>query len=970
MSTHTLYPFSDNILRGGIHVGDSNQPAGAPTVRIANSTDANDRFKTITLVNVSPLHGETIASAVLRYKPTAVTGMVPELSLEANGQWRGEASTHWSGWENETKTFTGTTLPATPEVGGQFDIDVTAAFASAVANTHTDMVLVISPAAFDGEPDFDIEMHSRDAANSADRPVLLVTTGTGQRLVLFDGALTAASTASGYSAADLTAGATGGGPLNSLSSASGMGYPDEPVIQTTSPAYNRSSSIGFGSYFEFTLSGPATDITKVAMKAARGGSSLARGFRLRWSVDNYANDLLGQDIPTKRPALTDYSQALHAPGQTSVTFRVHQYAPSGGNSVEFDDIEVFGVASSGGGTPGNTAPTVSAGADANATTGQALSLTATASDADTDPLTYQWAKTSGPGNVVFSDDDALTTDATFDTAGSYVLTFTADDGTDATSDTVAITVADASTGGRTPHAGDLEIFAAGSTVENLDISGQLIIRTSNVTVRNVHAYQLEHRRGNTGLNVYDCEFVSPTVGTGMGMTLQPNTLVEDTQVLNQKDGIYCEVGGPVTLRRVTVDITNNIPDNHDDGITLPFTANYNGVNGFLIEDSTIWAEGKTAAFNQQGRPLTVTGSQWSGAVYSCPGSSYTSSFAQDPDNVRYLGDVVPWEVSWETFHDNVVYQVTQLGQAPSNQAPAITMPADFSVDTGENHTLTPSVYDPDGDTLTYQWVKTSGPGTVTFTAATSRDTDVSFSAAGTYVLTLTADDGAATTSDTVTATVASPQSNQPPSITFPSTPIPGAYVGNVIEIAPVYNDPDGDTLTHQWSVLAGPGNLTFVGGSQTSPNALVTADTAGTYTLLCQANDGAINYSEGFTFSVAAAPAANSGPTVTMPPLPLPGAYVGRVVPVYNDPDGDTLTHQWSVISADGNLTFVSGSQNAPDAYVVVDAPGNYHIDVLVDDGTDTERGGIQFAVTNPPAPAPSGGNSHPRIAIPIGIGI
>jgi len=55
--------------------------------------------------------------------------------------------------------------------------------------------------------------------------------------------------------------------------------------------------------------------------------------------------------------------------------------------------------------------------------------------------------------------------------------------------------------------------------------------------------------------------------------------------------------------------------------------------------------------------------------------------------------------------------------------------------------------------LTINWTRASGPGTVTFSTPTTAATVASFGAAGTYVLRLTASDGALSRSDDVTVTV-------------------------------------------------------------------------------------------------------------------------------------------------------------------------------------------------------------------------
>ncbi len=70
---------------------------------------------------------------------------------------------------------------------------------------------------------------------------------------------------------------------------------------------------------------------------------------------------------------------------------------------------------------------------------------------------------------------------------------------------------------------------------------------------------------------------------------------------------------------------------------------------------------------------------------------------------------------------------------------------------------------PTGSTVTQSWSKASGPGTVTFGSPKAQDTTASFSEAGTYVLRLTATDGALPATDDVTVTVADVAAPAPPS---------------------------------------------------------------------------------------------------------------------------------------------------------------------------------------------------------------
>jgi hypothetical protein len=94
---------------------------------------------------------------------------------------------------------------------------------------------------------------------------------------------------------------------------------------------------------------------------------------------------------------------------------------------------------------------------------------------------------------------------------------------------------------------------------------------------------------------------------------------------------------------------------------------------------------------------------------------------------------------------------TTTNTAPSVSAgidTKITLPADADLDGRVTDDGLPSA-----SSVTQVWTKTSGPGTVTFGDTNAVDTTARFSAAGTYVLTLTATDGALTASDDVEVTV-------------------------------------------------------------------------------------------------------------------------------------------------------------------------------------------------------------------------
>jgi hypothetical protein len=102
-------------------------------------------------------------------------------------------------------------------------------------------------------------------------------------------------------------------------------------------------------------------------------------------------------------------------------------------------------------------------------------------------------------------------------------------------------------------------------------------------------------------------------------------------------------------------------------------------------------------------------------------------------------------------------QVQVFADPPVNQPPTVSA--------GSNQTITlPGVANLSGvvgddglpnppGAVSTTWTKVSGPGTVTFANAASISTTASFSKAGSYVLRLTANDGALQSSDDVTVTV-------------------------------------------------------------------------------------------------------------------------------------------------------------------------------------------------------------------------
>ena len=254
-----------------------------------------------------------------------------------------------------------------------------------------------------------------------------------------------------------------------------------------------------------------------------------------------------------------------------------------------------------------------------------------------------------------------------------------------------------------------------------------------------------------------------------------------------------------------------------------------------------------------------------------------------------------------------------LSAPDSNQT--ITLPASATL----NGTATDDGL-PAGSTLTRTWSKASGPGTVTFGNVNAQSTTANFSAAGTYVLRLTAFDSALSASADVAvsvnaanqAPVVSAGSNQTIALPAPAT-LNGAATDDGL--------PAGSTLTRTWSKVSGPGTVTF--GNVNAQSTTANFSAAGTYVLRLTAFDSALSASADVAVSVNAANqtpvvSAGSNQTIVLPaPVTLNGTATDDGLPA-----GSTLIRTWSKVSGPGTVAF--GNVNAQSTTANFSAAGTY----------------------------------------------
>ncbi len=166
-------------------------------------------------------------------------------------------------------------------------------------------------------------------------------------------------------------------------------------------------------------------------------------------------------------------------------------------------------------------------------------------------------------------------------------------------------------------------------------------------------------------------------------------------------------------------------------INLAWTDNSSNETGFKIERSTS-ATGPFSVIATVAADISL---------YSNTGLNASTPYYYRVKSTNAVGDATA---------SNQVSATTQTPVA--NQPPIVNAGPDQTITLPSMASLSATVTDdnlPVRSTLTYAWAKISGAGSVVFSSATSRQSTASFSAAGTYVLKMTASDSALSSSDEI-----------------------------------------------------------------------------------------------------------------------------------------------------------------------------------------------------------------------------
>ena len=654
-------------------------------------------------------------------------------------------------------------------------------------------------------------------------------------------------------------------------------------------------------------------------------------------------------------------------------------------------------------------PVVNAGPETTNTFPGSITLQGAASD-DGLPngvLNLNWSEVSGPGTVIFSNPSATNSMASFSTNGIYILRLTADDGV-ATNDsevTVIENMPPSVNAGANILTNGLGAMLDGSVSDDGLPGGYLAVQwiqssgpgtatfsdpTStntavSVSQSGVYVFTLIATDGAaTNSSEVDMTFdLPPVVTAGPEQTVNFGTAVtlagvatDDFLPLNILNTAWSEVSGPGTATFVEATLTNTVVTFDQPGVyDLRLTAD----DGFVTNSAEVTIQVHaspivSAGSNQVsavGLPVTLAGSfvddglagpataQWTqisgpvAAAIADPTATNTAvTFSQD--GVYVFGLTVTDGLTNDTAQVTVT-SVSPPGVTVATPSLLINWPADQVT---LNGTVTADGL-PAGGTLTASWSQLSGPAVATLPNLVQTQTlngspvslpsssVVTFGGSGVYVFQLAAANPAGNAQSNIIVTVNLPpvanagvtQTNLFPAV----AQLSGAVTDDGL--------PLGGQLTWSWSVVSGPGSVTFNNAALT--NATATFSQPGLYVLQLTASDSAAVSSSRVMII------EDTAPSVRVATNQISTGILTGTVTDDGLPSGAALTASWGLVSGPGSATFnpaikTSPLSGVPETNVITSTvtftmAGTYVVSLRADDSFATNVTTVSLSVTNTP---------------------
>jgi hypothetical protein len=581
----------------------------------------------------------------------------------------------------------------------------------------------------------------------------------------------------------------------------------------------------------------------------------------------------------------------------------------------------------------NTAPVAHAGGNQNVLTGVVVSLNAsTSTDAENDPLSYNWRFETVPvgSKAVLVSDTTVQPNFVADVDGVYVVRLVVSDNKLSSSPVLVVVTAAAKN--------EAPVASAGTN--------QSVLKGSVVTLDGTAST-------DPNRNILDFTWTLVSRPQGSAAVLSSSTAIKPTFVADATGTYVVKLRvsdgretSPEVYTSVVVSESNAAP-------VAVVSANQNVVTGNTI---TLDGTGSTDANRD---PLTYN---W--VLTTKPnGSSAVLSSASSP-KPAFVADVAGLYVASLKVNDGQVSSdnmaITTVTASLANSAPVAVVSVNQNVVTGNTVTLdgTGST-DANRDPLTYSWVLTTKPNGSAAALSSVSSPNPSFVAdvAGLYVASLKVNDGQVSSDNIAITTVTASVVNSAPVAVMSSNQ--NVLAGALVTLDGTGStDANRDPLTYNWVLSGKPAGSAAVLSGPNSPKPTFTADLAGTYVASLVVSDGSLTSAVAVgtvTASIVnAAPVAVAGANQSVK-LNTLVSLEGRLS---YDPNRDVLTYKWVLQSKPAGSAAALSSPTAATPTFTADLAGTYVASLVVSDGqlfSEVVSTTVQASASNAPPVANAG---------------
>ncbi|MBL7252020.1 PKD domain-containing protein [Alloalcanivorax marinus] len=554
----------------------------------------------------------------------------------------------------------------------------------------------------------------------------------------------------------------------------------------------------------------------------------------------------------------------------------------------------------------NSAPVADAGPDQNVATGDLVRLDGrSSSDADGDPLTYQWSFVATPAGSGAELQDAASVEPSFtpDLDGEYRLALVVNDGlTESDADEVVIT---ATTANSAPvaNAGADQNTVAGSTVT---LDGAASTDADNDELS------------------YQWRFVSRPAGSTAALT----------GVDTARPSFEADQAGDYVVELI---VNDGSDDSAPDNVVVTVAAANAvpvadaGNDQTVVAGDSVTLDG-AASSDADGDLLTY---QW--RFVSLPDGSQAALQGEDTVAPTFQADLPgSYVISLVVSDEEATSEAARVTVTATerNAAPVADAGDDQEVIEGATVHLDGSASsDANDDELFFQWRFVSRPAGsgATLTRANGVTPEFIADQAGTFVLELVVNDGEL---DSVPATVTVTVTRANVKPVADAGPDQSVVEGDIVLLdGSGSSDPDGDSLSYRWRFISTPDGSAAMLSDEVAPAPNFTADLPGTYVVGLIVGDGELDSTEDRVTVVAAeanaAPMADAGRDVNA----LTGTLVTLDGSASSDANGDALTYHWRFVSRpDGSTTALVNATTASPSFTP-DLDGTYVLELVVNDG-------------------------------------